>query len=185
MVSLQGQLLIATPSLTDPNFEKTVVLVALHGEDGALGLILNRPIRSEVKELWSQVSKTFCVRDGFAREAGPVSGSLITLHDRRSLANFVVTDAIYVGTEMSSMESLVASDEGQAIFFLGHAGWGPGQLERELQEGSWLLLPARSEHVFGVPDPLVLWKDATREAGRRQIHTMIDLKHIPENPQVN
>jgi putative transcriptional regulator len=185
MESLQGQLLIASPTLADPNFARTLVLVAVHGEDGALGLVLNRELAMSVQDVWSQVSKSLCLRRESARQGGPVSGTLMALHDRRSLANLVVTDEIYVATELSTMESLVASEEGKVVFFLGHSGWGPGQLENELAEGSWLILPARAEHVFGDLDTVALWKLAMTDAGRRQLQLIVPVKHIPDNPRAN
>lgn len=185
MESLQGQLLIASPTLVDPNFAQTVVLVAVHGDDGALGLVLNRELAMSLQDVWGQVSKSLCVRDESPRDGGPVKGTLMALHDRRGLANMVLTDDIYVATELATMESLISSAEGQVRFILGHSGWGPGQLESELAEGSWLLLPARSEHVFGDTDAIALWKGAMNDAGRRQLHSLITIKHIPENPRAN
>jgi putative transcriptional regulator len=185
MESLQGNLLIASPTLADPNFAQSVVLIAVHGDDGALGLILNRGMAMNIQEVWRQVSKSLCVRSEVARQGGPVSGTLMALHDRRSLANLVVTDDIYVATELPTMESLVTSEEGQVIFFLGHSGWGPGQLENELAEGSWLVLPATPDHVFGDLDAVALWKLAMTDAGRRQLHSLISVKHIPDNPRAN
>ena len=73
----------------------------------------------------------------------------MAVHDQRPLANLVVTDDLYVATELNAMESLAASDDGQAVFYVGHSGWGPGQLENELADGSWLVLPATPDHVFG------------------------------------
>ena len=185
MESLQGQLLIASPTLADPNFAQTVVLVALHGRDGALGLVLNRELAMSIQDVWSQVSKSRCARSESPREGGPVSGTLMALHDRRALANLVVTDDIYVATELGTMESLISSEEGQVVFFLGHSGWGPGQLENELAEGAWLVLPATPEHVFGDLETVALWKLAMTAAGRRQLHSLISVKHIPENPRAN
>jgi putative transcriptional regulator len=109
----------------------------------------------------------------------------MALHDRRSLANLVVAEEIYVATELKAMESLASSGEGRAVFFLGHSGWGAGQLENELAEGSWLLLPATAEHVFGDVDSSTLWKLAMTDAGRRQLHEIVPVKHIPENPRAN
>jgi putative transcriptional regulator len=109
----------------------------------------------------------------------------MALHDRRSLADIIVTDDVYVATELNSMESLAASEEGRVIFYVGHAGWGPGQLESEMAEGSWLLLPASAEHVFGDLDPFALWKVATTTVGRQQITSLVPIKHIPENPRAN
>jgi putative transcriptional regulator len=83
------------------------------------------------------------------------------------------------------MESLAATDEGQVVFFLGHAGWGAGQLENELAEGSWLLLPATSAHVFGDLDTVALWKLAMTDASRRQLKSIVPVRHLPDNPRDN
>jgi len=185
MESLQGQLLIASSSLMDPNFARTVVLIAVHGDDGALGLILNRELGTTLREVWQQVSKSPCARDENVRHGGPVSGTLMALHDRRSLANLVVTDEVYVATELGAMESLAASDDGRVLFYLGHAGWGAGQLESELAEGSWLVLPATAELVFSDLDPVALWKSSMTDVGRRQVRSVFTVKHIPEDPRAN
>jgi putative transcriptional regulator len=162
-----------------------VVLVAVHGKDGALGLILNRGLNVRLGDVWSQVSKSPCLRSETVRHGGPVSGTLMALHDCRSKANLVVADEVYVATELNAMQSLAATDEGRVVFFLGHSGWGAGQLENELSEGSWLLLPATPDHVFGDLDAIALWKLAMTDAGRRQLQAIIPVKHVPENPRAN
>jgi putative transcriptional regulator len=185
MASLKGHLLIASTALVDPNFARTVVLIAAHGEEGALGLILNREMSVPLQQIWGQVSQSECVREENVRHGGPVSGTLMAVHDLSPHANLVVTDEIYIATELNDMESLAGSDEGRAIFYVGHSGWGPGQLENELSEGSWLLLPAESHHVFLDSDLNTLWKDSMTEAGRRQIHSVIPVKHLPDDPSLN
>jgi putative transcriptional regulator len=185
MVSLQGQLLIASTELADPNFARTVVLIAVHGEEGALGLILNRELNTPLSQIWSQVSESECVRTENVRHGGPISGSLMAVHDQRPHANLVVTEDVYVATELNAMESLAGSDEGQVLFYIGHAGWGPGQLETELADGSWLVLPAAAEHIFGDHDTNALWKDSLTEVGRRQVQAVIPIKHVPDNPRLN
>jgi len=185
MDSLQGHLLIASPSLLDPNFARTVVLIAVHGEEGALGLILNREMSMPLEQVWGQVSQSPCLRAGTVRHGGPVGGTLMALHDQRPLANLVVTEELFVATELNAMELLVADDDGRALFYVGHAGWGPGQLETELTDGSWLVLPATIEHVFSELDSLTVWKQAMTEVGRRQIQSVLPIKHIPDNPRLN
>ncbi|MFI5456409.1 MAG: YqgE/AlgH family protein [Isosphaerales bacterium] len=185
MDSLQGHLLIASTGLLDPNFARTVVLIAAHGEEGALGLIINREMSMPLQQVWGQVSETPCLRSGNVRHGGPIGGTLMVLHDVRPHANLLVTEDLYVATELNAMESLAASDEGQALFYVGHSGWGAGQLETELAEGSWLVLPATSEHVFGDQDANTLWKETMTEVGRRQIQAVIPIKHVPDNPRLN
>jgi putative transcriptional regulator len=185
MDSLQGHLLIASTGLLDPNFARTVVLVAVHGEEGALGLIVNREMAMSLQQVWGQVSQSACLREQNVRHGGPVGGTLMAVHDQRPLANLVVTEDLYVATELSAMELLAASEEGQAFFYVGHAGWGPGQLEAELAEGSWSVLPATPDHVFSDHDTLALWKGTMTEVGRRQVQSVVPLKHIPNNPRAN
>ena len=90
----------------------------------------------------------------------------MALHDQPALANLTVAEDLFVATEMSAMELLVTSDEGQAQFYIGHSGWGPGQLENELQEGSWLVLPATASQVFNEIDTIGDWKKSMIEVGR-------------------
>jgi putative transcriptional regulator len=185
MDSLQGQLLIASTGLLDPNFARTVVLVAVHGEEGALGLILNREMSTPLQQVWGQVSQTHCVRSENVRQGGPVGGTLMALHDVRTQGDVVLAEDLYVATELSAMESLAASEDGRVLFYVGHSGWGPGQLEAELAEGSWLVMRATTDHVFGERDANALWKETITEVGRRQVQSVVQLRHVPENPRLN
>jgi len=185
MDSLQGHLLIASQALLDPNFAQTVVLIAVHAEEGALGLILNRETTMPLQQIWTQIKPSACLREGNVWHGGPVAGTLMALHDQPALANLVVTEELFVATELDAMELLAADDDGQSRFYVGHSGWGPGQLENELTDGSWLVLPATLDHIFGDLDSLSVWKQALVEAGRRQIQSVIPIRHLPDNPRLN
>ena len=180
MDSLQGHLLIAAEDLLDPNFAKTVVLIAVHGEEGALGLILNRESSLPLQQVWGQVSQSPCLREGNVRQGGPVAGTLMALHDQRPLANLVVTDDVFIATELSAMELLTASEEGRAIFYVGHSGWGPGQLEAELAQEAWIVAPALPGDLWSA-DPEGLW----RRVLRRQGGTTAWLSLHPIDPSAN
>lgn len=185
MESLRGRLLIASPSLVDPNFQHTVVLIAAHGETGALGLIVNRELEVDLAEVWSRISGEPCLRDQKVRHGGPVVGTLMAVHDQRSAADIVVQDDLYVATDLNTMERLAGTGEGRARFFVGHSGWGSGQLEGELEEGTWLVLPANADHVFPELDALASWKAAATAAGRREIHGLVAPRLIPDDPRAN
>ena len=96
-----------------------------------------------------------------------------------------MSDELFVATELDAMELLAADEDGQGRFYVGHSGWGPGQLENELTEGSWLVLPATSDHIFSDLDSLALWKQAMVEVGRRTIQSVIPIRHVPDNPRLN
>jgi putative transcriptional regulator len=162
--SLKGQLLIAGPSLLDPNFRRTVVLVGEHTEDGALGLVLNRAseatIDEAVPELTVLVDSLALVHFG-----GPVQPSAIVV-----LADFVDPDRAgafvldSVGFLPSEVDPEELGDLRRARVFAGYAGWGPGQLDDELEEGSWIVEPALPEDVF-TDQPEELWADVLRRKG--------------------
>jgi putative transcriptional regulator len=162
--SLKGQLLIAGPALLDPNFRRTVVLVGEHSEDGALGLVLNRSSETTVDEALPEL---VAIVDGVEQVhvGGPVQPSAIVV-----LADFVEPDraASLVLDSVGFLPSEVDPDElgelRRARVFAGYAGWGPGQLDGELEDGSWIVEPALPDDVF-TADPDELWSQVLRRKG--------------------
>ena len=167
----KGRLLVATPPLADPNFDRTVVYVLEHHGDGALGVVINRPTDEELDEpldRWDDLQ----ARPGSVFLGGPVEpDALIAL----ALANEPVTVA---NDELSPVSGRVASADlttdpafvaGQVSVvrvFRGYAGWGPGQLEGEIDEGAWLVLDAEEGDVFA-SEPDELWRTVLRRQGGR------------------
>jgi putative transcriptional regulator len=176
MDSLRGKLLISAPNLFDPNFRRTVVLIAEHNEDGALGLVLDRPGRMTVGEAVPELSWLVGSDDELVYAGGPVgSDSVIVLaeFDDPTLAAAIVMDDLgFVPASEVGSERLAAGTR-RARVFAGHAGWGPGQLDDELAEDSWIVEPAHVEDVF-TPDPAGLWGAVLRRKGRgwRLVSTM-------------
>jgi putative transcriptional regulator len=164
MQSLKGQLLVAGPGLVDPNFRRTVVLVGEHTEEGALGVVLNRASEATVSEA---VPELAALVDGLehVHVGGPVQQTAIVV-----LADFVEPDraGALVLESIGFLPAEVDPDElgelRRARVFAGYAGWGPGQLEEELEEGSWIVEPAVPGDVF-TGDPEELWSDVLRRKG--------------------
>jgi len=162
--SLKGHLLIAGPSLIDPNFRRTVVLVGEHSEEGALGVILNRASETAVDEAVPELA-VFVDDMGPVHIGGPVQPSAIVV-----LAEFVEperADALVlnsVGFLPSEVDPDVLGELRRARVYAGYTGWGPGQLDGELEEGSWIVEPALPEDVF-TADPETLWSDVLRRKG--------------------
>ena len=150
MQSLQSHLLIATPELPEP-FSRAVVLLVRHNEEGALGLILNHPTSASLTEAWSRLSEVPCHREQPLYLGGPCEGPLVALHSHEFLMEWEVMNGLYFCAGKEKLERLVAQTADQpAKFFAGYSGWAAGQLEAELARGSWSVLLAEKEHVFGM-----------------------------------
>jgi putative transcriptional regulator len=182
MDSLRGRLLIASPVLIDPNFHRTVVLIAEHTDEGAMGLVLNRPAETLVAEAVPDLSE---LADSGAPVyvGGPVAAdSVIVLaeFDEPSLAGVLLEDDLgFVASTGGDLEG-VAGGVRRARVFAGHSGWGPGQLEAELEEDSWIVEPPRREEIFS-EDPEQLWAAVLRRKGREYAL----LSTMPPDPSVN
>ncbi len=183
MHSLKGQLLIAAPSLMDPNFRRTVVLMIQHDENGAFGLVLNRTASISIQHVWEQVSETPCEIEGNLHQGGPVEGPLMAMHDNAALSEIEVMPGVYFCVGADSMRTLVAAENQTGQFFIGHAGWGLEQLENELAEGAWYTHPATPEDVFG--DATDLWDKSLKASGRARLESSLDLKNTPDDPSMN
>lgn len=187
--SLRGQLLVASPGLTDPNFLRTVVLVAEHTRKGALGLVLNRPTDLRLTDLWSKISDdpTPIETDACAFLGGPVQrNAVLVLHGHDDLAEGeAVVPGVYLGSDVDLLSELLrrTDDHGRPRdlrVFCGYAGWGAGQLDQEMSMGGWLTVAATRQHVFTEP-PKRLWTEALSSLGG--IYRL--LSEIPPNPELN
>ena len=183
MNSLAGHLLISDRSLTDPNFFQTVILMVQHDQDGALGLIINRPSNAHLKSLWPKIGEGKCHYEGLVYRGGPCEGPLMALHCERALSDSQVLENVFHTTSREAVAELVGQTDIPLKVFAGYSGWSAGQLEQELNEGSWLALPAKSEHVFGDTDEL--WKSVTGAVVGAALIKAAGLKHVPSDPRLN
>jgi putative transcriptional regulator len=181
MDSLRGQLLVASPSLLDPNFHRTVVLIAEHGEDGAMGVVLNRESELEVDEAAPTLAEL--VDPGaHVHEGGPVQPTAVMImaefDDSGAAATLVVDDIGFVSaeTDFDALGSAVR----RVRVFAGLAGWGPGQLEAELERDDWIVEPALPEDVFH-DDPESLWSTVLERKGGQ----FALVARMPDDPSLN
>lgn len=184
MKSLKGHLLVATPSLTDPNFHQTVVLVFDHSSEGAGGVVLNRPTGKAIKDVADQVFNEASDWDKPVHLGGPVPGPLAAAHTVEELSDLEVFPGLYGTVDPDKLRQIVAEQAEPTFFLANYAGWGPGQLERELEEDAWFVLPARLEHIF-FPHDEDLWKTALTEIGYLTLGSTLRPKVIPNDPSVN
>lgn len=183
MKSLKGCFLVASPHMEDPNFARAVVLMIQHGTDGALGLVLNRSIDKTVQELWQEIDEPPCENRQRIHLGGPVSGPLMALHTVRKLGEWEVVPGVFFSAEREHLESLVRRSDAQFRLFVGHSGWGEGQLEGELEQGAWLTTPASLKYVF--LDEEQLWPQVTRQIGSAILLSIVKPKHVPDDVSEN
>lgn len=183
MGSLRGQLLVAAPSLRDPNFHRTVVLLLDHDDNGALGLVLNRPSLTpvgDVLERWEEMA----AEPGLVHVGGPVEPTAVIAlgsvpADVTPSGWAPIFDGLRV-VDLSADVSLAATELTGVRVFAGYAGWAPGQLEVELAEGAWFPFPARPDDAM-TAEPEDLWGAVLERGGadHRLIATM------PPDPSMN
>ncbi|MBX3424376.1 MAG: YqgE/AlgH family protein [Pirellulales bacterium] len=183
MKSLAGKFLVASPHLKDPNFARTVVLMLRHNEDGALGVVLNRPGDKTVREVWELIDAAEVDCDDDMYLGGPVPGPLIAIHDQPDLADEEVLPGVFMSMQRDPIDALVRTPSAEFRLFSGHSGWGGGQLEGELELGGWLVDSASAEEVFG--DFESLWRNVCKRIGRNIAAPGINPEAIPEDPELN
>ena len=180
MESLRGQLLISSGGLYDPNFRHTVTMVGEHNADGALGVVLNRPLDVTVEQVFPPVSRLVPSGESLF-QGGPVqtnSAVLLVEVSDPGLLDLPVFGS--VGFLIGEVSEDIQPSILRARVFAGYAGWGPGQLEAEMAAESWILEPARLEDVFN-DAPELLWSRVLQRKGPdyRQ------LSRMPYDPSMN
>ncbi|MEU6678233.1 YqgE/AlgH family protein [Streptomyces sp. NPDC046853] len=194
--SLTGRLLVATPALADPNFDRAVVLLLDHDEEGSLGVVLNRPTPVDVADIlegWGDLAGA----PGVVFQGGPVSldsalGVAVIPGDEGSAPGSRprpvrgepigwrrVHGAIGL-VDLDTPPELLAPALGSLRIFAGYAGWGPGQLEEELTDGAWYVVESEPGDVSS-PSPERLW----RAVLRRQRSELAMVATYPDDPSLN
>lgn len=154
---LSHQFLIAMPALADPNFARTVTYLCEHGPQGALGLIVNRPLDLTTADLLENLGIEAPPGTGvlpvyFGGPVHPEQGFVLHRPLGRWQSTLATGDGLAITTSRDILEAM-ARGQGPAetLIALGYAGWGPGQLERELAENAWLSCPADADVIFRLP----------------------------------
>lgn len=163
----KGRLLISEPYLPDPNFERTVVLLCEHNTEGSFGFILNKPSVLKVNEVIEDYALENTVYVG-----GPVQqDTLHFIHRNDNVINAVQIAAnVYWGGDLDNLMMLTDTkqiDEKDIRFFLGYSGWGPGQLESELDQDSWIVCNYVTDQLLFDTEPQRMWRKALESMGGR------------------
>lgn len=179
---LPGRLLISEPFLHDDYFRRAVVLIAEHNEKGTVGFILNKPLDITVTE----AIPDFPEYDKFSFFGGPVQrDQLYFIHTlgEKIEGSFPIGGGLFWLGDFDRVKILIAKKEISASeirFFIGYAGWEPGQLEKELKEKAWFVSKADHEIIFNV-DAAAMWTEAVKKMG----NAFAPMANFPEDPSMN
>jgi len=183
MESLQGEFLVASPHLGDPNFYRSVVLILRHDEQGALGLVMNRPTNNTVASVWKLLGLKNCECDEPIYMGGPVSGPLMAVHRSKVLSQGMIVPGVYFTSERNSIHRLVVHAKKEFRIFTSYSGWGAGQLEAELAAGGWFRTGATRDQVFYHGEDQ--WKELLQVIADDIIAPALHEAQVPGDPTWN
>ncbi|MEQ8765538.1 MAG: YqgE/AlgH family protein [Planctomycetota bacterium] len=164
----RGELLIAHPHLIDPNFRHSVVLLCDHDEEGSFGLTVNDPLPISLSEAFPE-SDDLSSSECRLYRGGPVgSDQLMVLHRCEEIPGAIpICDDVFLGGDPDLLKAYLCSGAGEDNeyrVYAGYSGWGKQQLQQEIDQGSWILCPARMHFVFHTA-PEAVWADVLRSLG--------------------
>jgi putative transcriptional regulator len=187
-----GQLLVASPSVVDPLFGRSVCLVMHHDADGAIGVLLNRPLQIGPNQLFqmldSENASDSRLPTNPPRRAvhfgGPMAGPVVALHNQQGLAEAVTGSGVYLAAQKEHLQALVKTDTTASMrLIVGHAAWKSGQLEAEIEAGLWYLLPATADRVFKADDSM--WAHLVRTGVGHSLASWVGVDDTRINPSLN
>ena len=171
MGSLKNQILISMPHMNDPFFSKSVVYICEHGNGGAMGVIINKnldaPELREIFDKFFKVEKSFNTIKSSTFFGGPVlleKGIILHHSDYSSPKSISISKSVSLTSDRDVLEDLRRKEKVPFKLMLGHAGWSAGQLEREIENGDWLIQSTTSDFIFNLPSNQ-MWEYAAKSIG--------------------
>jgi putative transcriptional regulator len=186
-VSLAGCLLAAHADMDNPMFSKGVCLIVEHTEKGTVGIMLNRPLAIDPTPVWKtllqgEVSESSELVGHF-NFGGPENGPIVAIHNDSQLADGGNSQGVYVSAQAESLQKLATTAPEHLRWFIGHAEWGKSELEREIVDGKWYVVPAIPQIVFA--EESQMWPTAIRFEANSVISTFPGVDHFPPSPSMN
>lgn len=177
-----GSFLVASPGLQHTQFQKTVIFVLQHNEQGSFGVVLNRPAEPKAKLAWQQLTGASC-HDRCFMQGGPIGGPVFAIHRCEFLSEMEIPGGVFVSSDNDSFQELVKQDESDFRIVFGVAGWQTGQLAAEIQQGKWFQLELHPQHVFD--DSESMWEEFLLKYGRNSLCDVVGLNSLPDDPLLN
>ena len=157
MNNFSNHFLISMPHMSDPFFQKSLVYICEHDNKGAMGMVINKTMPSEnVQDILIQTGLTKINPHPEVYLGGPIAIDMgLILHDAsyKSDGELIITSKIKLTSNNQIIKDIVNNNgPNDYIFSLGYSGWGQGQLEREIEDGDWLIMPADYKYIFNIPN---------------------------------
>lgn len=186
----EGHFLIASPYLSDPHFFRSIVYVVRHDDEGAFGLVINRPSPMRLDAVLEESTGHVPARTDEIYLGGPVQGPLMALHTLTGVGDPCGTNAcdpqqadVWITSEEDHLRMLAERTDVRARFVAQYSGWGSGQLDAELNAGGWLLAKADLETLFG--EPSGTWEVMVKRQGRAVLADLVPGDDEGFDPQSN
>ena len=185
-ISLAGFLLVAAPCVQDPVFARSVCMIVEHSNERTIGIMLNRPLAIDTESLWVQLL------EGEAKPAnavshlnfgGPQNGPVLAIHDNAQLAEGGNSQGVYLSAQTESLKKIAQITPDHCRLFIGHAVWKLSQLETEIVNGDWHVLPAIPELVFA--DEHSMWGKGIHAVGNSILQSATGLPSLMLQPSLN
>ncbi len=182
--SLKNHFLVAQEELTDSNFGRSVVFIFEHGPEGAAGVVINKPSKLTIEELSDKIYSSKIEWDKPILIGGPVSGPLLVVHQDPDWADDEISQEVFRTVDPDKIRHILESQLEPSVLIANYAGWGPNQLESEIEEGSWAILEALPRFVFWneVKD---LWDVLMAECNVRILSRVLKIRRSPNDPTTN
>lgn len=178
--SLEGRILIATPSLDNSYFEKTVIYIYAHDEEGALGTIINKPIKTDsykdIQKEFNVKRKNILNKKMVTYMGGPINEktSYVLSADKEQKRKFTKEKALtlFTNAEEFIADAISGKQKNDFIYLKGFCGWGEGQIEAEIEENSWIVLDVEYSNIFSNRKKR-LWNELIKKTGIKNFDNLV------------
>lgn len=182
--NLSGSLLVAAPGWNDGQYQESVCLIVHHSVQGAVGVMLNRPLPCEVTAIWQLMGQTGKSKlDGKVYLGGPDSGPVVAMHQREELAEFSTGEGVFFAAQLDYLKALLSDPKCEVKIYAGQIAWEAGALDQQFDKGCWLPISVTQRVVFEEAERM--WPTAMRQVGDRVIQGLVGVRQAPADVSVN
>ena len=158
MKSLKGYLLVASPKIKNSIFEKSTILILEHSHKGAYGIIIDKYLSdSTIEEIWQEstglLNMTWLTTGQPLNIGGPINGPLVVIHTNKKLGEEKITDEVYFSVINKTINKIIKKEKTLKMFS-GYCRWENGQIEQEIESGSWFIFESKLEYIFNLKNDL-------------------------------